>query len=113
PKGGTGALPIPPAPKGPAPRTDPAPGQFLPDTTVLATVGKSSIRVSRYVEDYFNSWPENRPESDSAGRVEFLGTLINKEILNTVALETYHDLTFEERITMREHTERALSNILY
>jgi hypothetical protein len=87
-------------------------GQYLPDTLVLAAVDDRLIRVGDFVGNYFSSWPEFRPRPDSAGRVEFLTNMINKEVMASVALLAKRQDTFEDRLVMREHTERVLSNIL-
>jgi hypothetical protein len=90
----------------------PITGPFLPDTTVLARVNDTAIRVRAYVAGYFSSI-ESRPSPDSAGRVEFLNTMINKEVLAHVARAVNKPLSFEDRHLMREHTQRTLSNVLF
>jgi len=88
-------------------------GQFLPDTVLLARVAARTIRVSDYVDSYFNSYAEFRPRPDSAGRVEFLNSMINKEVLGLTALEINRPLGFEDRVVLREHAQRTLSNLLF
>lgn len=126
------ARPKPYVPKTPPPAAKPAPaapatpakprefiggiadtGQFLPDTTLLAVVGTRSIRVSDYVTQYFNSYPEYRPRPDDAGRIEFLNNLINKEVLAQYAVAAGREFGFEERLQMRTFTQRVLSNEVY
>ena len=86
--------------------------RYLPDTTVLATVNDKVIRVHDLVWAYYAAMPNARPDADSAGRVEFLNTMINKEVLARVAREAHRPETFEDRSVMREHTERVLANVL-
>jgi hypothetical protein len=92
---------------------EPDTGQFLPDTTLLARVGDREIRVGDYVDAYFRSYAEYRPRPDSAGRLEFLNSMINKEVLGLTALEINRPLGFEDRATLREHRQRVLSNLLF
>jgi hypothetical protein len=92
----------------------PAPSAaFLPDSFVLARVQNRSIRVDRFVDAYFASYAPVRPKPDSLGRVEFLTSMVNKEVLALTALSVNRPFGFEDRATMREHTERVLSNALY
>jgi parvulin-like peptidyl-prolyl isomerase len=113
--GDTAAAPRPVTPKKQIVTYDGVPdtGQFLPDTALLARVDDRLIRVRDYVENYFNSYAEDRPASDAAGRREFLNTMINKEVLGMTALAANRPLTFEDRAVMREYSQRVLSNALY
>jgi parvulin-like peptidyl-prolyl cis-trans isomerase-like protein/PPIC-type peptidyl-prolyl cis-trans isomerase-like protein len=88
-------------------------GQFLPDTVVLASVNDRVIRVGEFIDRYFKSYAEFRPPSDSTGRVEFLNSMIKKEVIGNVARRANRTESFEDRIVMREHTERVLSNVLF
>jgi peptidyl-prolyl cis-trans isomerase C len=88
-------------------------GQFLPDTVVLARVNEREYTVREYVYSFYGSYAEDRPQPDSAGRVEFLNTLINRDVLGRTARSAGYKLGFEDRAVMRETRERALSNILY
>jgi hypothetical protein len=97
----------------PSPASKPASASFLPDSFVLARVQDRSIRVDRFVDAYFASYAPVRPKPDSAGRVEFLGSMINKDVLGITALKINKPLTFEDRSEMREYTDRVLSNALY
>ena len=85
----------------------------LPDSTVLARVNDRAIRADRFVDAYFASYGPVRPKPDSLGRVEFLNSMINKEVMALTALQVNKPLEFEDRTVMREHTERVLSNALY
>jgi peptidyl-prolyl cis-trans isomerase C len=108
---GAAALPL--APARPSMAAPAAPKGFLPDSVVLARVNGNAIRVKDYVASYFRGSPEFRPNADSTGRVEFLGTLIDKEVLAQTARETKRTLGFEQRLKMREDTETALANALF
>ena len=88
-------------------------GQFLPDSVVVLRVDNRPVRVREYVESYFNSYAEDRPKSDSAGRVEFMHALIHKDILGQTARAAGYAFGFEERIQLRAFTDRVLSNVLY
>ena len=88
-------------------------GQFLPDSAMLARVDDHVIRVREFIESYFNAFAEDRPAGDSAGRVEFLDAMINKQVLGKVARSIPHTFGFEDRLVMRQHTERVLANTLY
>jgi len=101
-----------PATPAPSP-AKPATPQFLPDSAVLARVADRSIRVDRFVDAYFASYAPVRPKPDSAGRVEFLGSMVNKDVLGLTALKINKPLTFEDRTTLKEYTDRTLSNALY
>ena len=130
----TPSRPAPPAPWMPPPRTpvaasgeagarnqrperwvndQPDTGQFLPDSVLLARVADRRIRVADYLDAYFRSYAEYRPRPDSAGRIEFLNSMINKDVLELTALAIDRPFGFEDRITMREHTQRVLSNVIY
>lgn len=88
-------------------------GQFLADSTWLCRVDDRVVDVRQFVEAYFTSYAEYRPRPDSLGRVEFLQSLVNKDLLALAALASGTQLGFEERATMREHTQRVLSNVVY
>src|SRR5436190_1407517 len=86
---------------------EPDTGQFLPDSVLLGRVEKRTISVRDYVESYFASYAEYRPRPDEAGRLEFLNSMINKEVLGLTALSINRPLGFEDRAVMREFTERV------
>ena len=86
---------------------------YLPDTTVLVRVNDRAVRVSDFVELYFEAWAEYRPAADSLGRVQFLKQFVNKEILGVVARQINHPLAYEERQKLREYSQRAISNTLF
>lgn len=88
-------------------------GQFLPDTTWLIRVGPRTRTIRDFVEAWFASLVEFRPKGDSAGRVEFLNSMLNKEVLGLTALASQRPLGFEDRAKMREFNDRMLSNLLY
>jgi len=88
-------------------------GQFLPDTAVLARVDDHPITVGEFVAAYFSAYAPDVPRPDSAGRAEFLQSMISKEVLDRLAAAIDRPFGFEDRLVMREHTERALSNVLF
>lgn len=92
---------------------EPDTGQFLADTVLIARVEDRTIRARGYLETYFGSYAEYRPRPDSAGRLEFLNSMIHKEVLGLTALAVNQPLGFEDRAVMREYTQRVLSNVLY
>jgi parvulin-like peptidyl-prolyl isomerase len=96
-----------------SPAAGESPGTFLPDSAILARVGDRVVRVRDFVVGYFSTPGTVRPPADSAGRVEYLQTLIKKEILGQTARAINPPLTFEDRAIMRETRERALANVLY
>lgn len=88
-------------------------GQFLADTVVVLRVGPRVVRVSEYVDAYFASMADVRPAPDSLGRLEFLNSMVNKNVLALTALAVDRPLTFEDRTVLATHREQALSNVLY
>src|SRR5437899_767423 len=88
-------------------------GQFLPDSAVLARVNDRIIRVGEFIERYYNSYAEYRPSHDSTGRVLFLNNMVKKEILADMARKANRPESFEDRVIMRQHTVRVLSNVLF
>jgi len=93
--------------------TVPDTGQFLADSAALAQVNDKVIRVRDFVESYFTSYAEFRPPPDSAGRVQFLNNMINKEILAHVARRAGRAEAFEDRVKLRDHSQRVLANVLF
>ena len=88
-------------------------GPPLSDSDVLARVDDRVITVKDFNDAYFNGDPQVRPGTDSLSRVEFLNSMVSKEILGVIALKIDKPLEFEDRTTLREHTNRVLSNVLY
>jgi len=88
-------------------------GQFLPDSVVLCRVGSRATTVGDFVRLYFDSYAEDRPRPDSAGRVTFLENIVAKDVLGQIALDLNRPFRFEDRAVMREHEQRTLSNALY
>jgi hypothetical protein len=86
---------------------------MLADTAVLARIENRVVRVHDFNERFFDSDPQERPTQDSLGRVEFLNSLVNKNVLGLAVLAANHELSFEDRTVLREHTQRVLSNVLY
>lgn len=88
-------------------------GQFLPDSAVIARVDTRVIRAVDFVDAYFAQYPEYRPAPDSTGRLAFLKSLIHKNVLGLAALSSGREFGFEDRLALRTHTQRTLSNAVY
>jgi hypothetical protein len=88
-------------------------GQFLPDTTVLGRIDGRVFRVLEFRERWFASYMLDRPKPDSAGRYEFLNSMVNKEVLAALAREVNRPFTFEDRAALRETRQRMLSNVVF
>jgi len=88
-------------------------GQFLPDSVWLLRVGPRVTTVGDFVERWFNSFAEYRPAADSMGRVQFLNSLTQKDVLGLTALAINRPLDFEDRLQMREARQRALADAVY
>ena len=88
-------------------------GQFLPDTATLGRVDDRVFSVYEFREYWFASYAEYRPKPDSAGRAEFLTSMANKEVLASLARKVNRPLNFEDRSTLREHTQRTISNVVF
>jgi hypothetical protein len=88
-------------------------GQFLADSVWLLRVGPRLTTVGDYVRNWFNSYPEFRPGQDSAGRVQFLKSLMHKDVLGMTALALNRAQGFEDRLALRETRQRALANAVY
>lgn len=88
-------------------------GQFLPDSAVLGRVNDRVFHVRDFREGWFSSYAQTRPRPDSAGRVEFLRSMANKEVLAYTAMQINKPLEFQDRAQLREHTQRVLSNVAF
>ncbi len=88
-------------------------GQYLPDTTVLGRVDGRVFRIGEFVDRWFASYFLDRPRADSAGRYEFLNSMVNKEVLADLARRVNRPLGFEDRAALRETRERLLSNATF
>lgn len=101
----------------PAAGTKPGSGRdtihVVGDDFVIARVGPRRITALDFRTAYWLGSPEGRPEQDSVGRVAFAERLIDKETLTLTALEVNKPLTFENRLTLRAHTNTVLQNVLY
>ena len=106
--------PAPPAGAGGLATTQaPPPGGFLPDTAWLVRVGPRITRVRDFVQLYYDSYPEYRPAPDSAGRVQFMQSIIHRDVMGLTALALGRPLDFEDRATLREYTQGVLSNMIF
>lgn len=97
----------------PAPEPEHKLANEIPDTTLLLQVGTEKVTVREYIRRFYSSYPEQRPDTDSLGRLQFMQTLENGMVLARVARDRNRPLDFAERASMREHTDRVLSNVLY
>jgi hypothetical protein len=88
-------------------------GQFLPDTTVLGRIDGRVFRVLEFRDRWFASYMLDRPKPDSAGRLEFLNSMVNREVLAALAREANRPFTFEDRSALRETRQRMLSNVVF
>jgi hypothetical protein len=88
-------------------------GQYLPDTAVIGRVDGRLFRVLEFRERWFASYFLDRPKTDSAGRCEFLQSMVNKEVLAALAREVNRPLTFEDRAVLRDTRQRLLSNVTF
>ena len=116
PPGATTARPGVKPPSPPASRGNVAPRaalEYLPDSTILARVNDRGIRVKDFVLAYFRTSPDHRPRPDSAGRAEFLETMVTKEVIARVARAAKRPEGYEDRGIMRAYSQRVLSNVLY
>lgn len=86
---------------------------YLPDSTILGRIEDRIIRAREFRDSYYDSYPEFRPGPDSTGRLAFLNTMINKDVMVRVAKQAGITLPFEDRLKLREHTQRVLSNVLF
>jgi hypothetical protein len=88
------------------------PREWLADSAALARVNGKPIRVKDFVYAWFNAYAEYRPMPDSAGRVKFLNSMVDKEVLALAAKRANRPLGFEDRLRIRRDTETMLSNTL-
>lgn len=84
-------------------------GQFLPDSVWLLRVGPRVTTVGSFIETWFNSYPEYRPGQDSLGRVQFLRSLIHRDVLGLTVASQNRKLGFEDRLALRETRQRSLA----
>ena len=88
-------------------------GQFLADSVWLLRVGPRVSTAGSYVREWFAAYPEFRPGQDSTGRVKFLQTLMNRDILGLTATALNTPTSFEDRLKLRETRQRALASAVY
>lgn len=88
-------------------------GQFLADSVWILRVGPRVVTVGDFVNYYFSSYPEFRPGVDSVGRVQFLNSLLQKNVLGLAALSQNRPLAFEDRLALREVRQRTLATAVF
>jgi hypothetical protein len=88
-------------------------GQFLPDTAILGRIDDRHFSVLEFRSRWYAAFPLDRPKTDSAGRLEFLNSMVNKEVLAALAKEVDRPLTFEDRTQLRETRQQWLANVAF
>ena len=88
-------------------------GQFLPDSVVLVRVDAKTYTVRDFINEYFAAFSGDRPGRDSLGRVKFMNSLIDKEVLGKAARKVGYNIGYEGRAEMRDYTQRVLANALF
>ena len=86
---------------------------YLPDTTVIAIVGDRVERIGDFKRGWFNAWVPDLPASDSAGRAQFLSSMVSRDLLALEAHRLQVPLGFEDRLALREHRQRVLGGLLF
>ncbi len=87
--------------------------QAVTDTTILARVNDRPITVLTFRQSYYATPNSDRPASDSLGRVEYLNSLVTKEVLGISALAIHRPLDFTDRSKLRQERDEVLANTLY
>ena len=88
-------------------------GQFLPDSAFILRVGPRVTTAGGFIREWYQSYPEFRPAPDSAGRAQFIQTIVNRDVLGMTALALNRPLVFEDRITLRETRQRSLTGAVF
>ncbi len=89
------------------------PAQAVTDTTVLAMVNDRPITVRMFRSLYFAAPLSDRPQPDSLGRLEYLNSLVTREVLAITALGIDRPLDFPDRNELRQARDITLANALY
>ncbi|HET9233175.1 MAG TPA: peptidylprolyl isomerase [Candidatus Eisenbacteria bacterium] len=77
----------------------------------LAKVGKETITVSEYRDAYLVLKPAERPALDTIEeKKKFLDDLVSKEVMESLALEKYPDLTERQQWRLQRFKEKELSD---
>ena len=88
-------------------------GQFLADSVWLMRVGPRVTTVGGYVGEWFSSYPEYRPGTDSTGRMTFLNSLMHRDLLGMTALALNRPPGFEDRLALRDTRQRSLAAAVF
>lgn len=88
-------------------------GAFLPDSAMLASVDGRKLTAGEFVQTWYNAYAADLPKSDSLGRVEWLNSMVDREVMGRVARKVNRPFTYEDRLQLRQHTQRVLANVLY
>jgi parvulin-like peptidyl-prolyl isomerase len=92
---------------------DVEPGDFLPDSTLLVRVDAKTFSARQFVIEYYATFGADRPGRDSLGRVQFMNSLIDREVLGMTARKVGYNIGYEGRAEMRDFTQRILANALF
>src|SRR4051812_19057871 len=57
---------------------------WLPASAVLARVDNLPLTSRDFIESYYAAYAPDRPDQDSLGRVEWLNSMVNKEVLGSL-----------------------------
>jgi hypothetical protein len=87
--------------------------KYLPDTTLMAKVETRAIDADRLRTSFYGADFTARSHADSAGRLEFLNSMINKEVLGLTARSINVPLDFTDRANLRGYSDVVLQNALY
>jgi hypothetical protein len=86
---------------------------FPVDSLVLARVDDRVVTCFDFRKRWFDVDPRMRIGTDSAGRFDFMNTLVDREVMGLTALQVKRPLNFEDRLEMRRQTNTVLQNVLY
>ena len=88
--------------------------RIVPDSTVLARVGTRTVTAGVFADNWVAGNSLTRPaRSDSAGRHDFLNTLVSRELLLLGALERPQPLDFAQRTRLAGMRDDMMRNALY
>ncbi len=87
--------------------------EWLPDSVALARVDDRVITAGDYRMGYLGADVSSRPRADLPGRTQFLGTMIDKELLGITAAAAGRPLDFEQRAQLRLHADDVLARTYY
>lgn len=83
----------------------------LADSVVLARVDDRVIRVADFIDRYMNADPSTRPATDSTGRVMFLQSMVDKELLGLTARSLKVPLQPFDQLMLKQFETKLLAFI--